>query len=95
MPTHLCTVCGDTFYTRVGLAEHVRIGTHSRYTRRWVTGFFSPVALPVLQEVGRRIAAQNNARRRRCNECGHTTTPGPLALHQNASGHTGWTDVEP
>ena len=38
--------------------------------------------------------APNLAGWRRCNDCGLVTTPGPLATHQRAKQHVGWTVAE-
>jgi hypothetical protein len=91
-PSKVCRLCGDSFWTQVGLDEHVRVGQHNRMRRRWVTGSVSPAALVVLQQRGREIAAENNARRRRCGGCDLTSTPSGLGLHQKATGHTGWAE---
>lgn len=93
VPTRACPVCGDAFYTRVGLDEHVRLGQHNQTTRRWITGKVSPAGLANLQDWGRQIAALNNSRRRRCNDCGHESTPAGVGLHQMHTGHTGWTEA--
>lgn len=95
MPTRRCPRCSDVFYTQVGLDEHMRLGRHRRqaYARRWINGF-SPEGLVAQQERGRQIAAQNNARHRRCEGCGRVSTLAGLALHQKHSGHTGWSEVE-
>lgn len=93
IPTKACPVCGDSFFTQIGLDAHVEGGVHSRYTRRWVTGRFSPAGLEVMRAAGRNVAALNNSRRRRCNECPLTTTPAALGAHQKSTGHIGYADV--
>jgi hypothetical protein len=93
VPTKVCTVCGDAFFTEVGLSEHIRLGNHGRFSRRWVTGAISPAHLASLQECGRRVAQLNNSRRRCCEGCGLTTTAAALGAHQKASGHTGWAEA--
>jgi len=45
------------------------------------------------QENGRRIAALNNTRRRRCDQCSLVSTVAGLGIHQKATGHTGWTEA--
>lgn len=94
-PRKPCPTCGERFFTNTGLDEHIRLGQHTNRDLRirWVTGRFSPAALPILQERGRTIAAQNNARRRSCCGCDLVTTPAALGMHQRASGHTGWTEA--
>jgi hypothetical protein len=90
----ICRDCGDAFYTNVGLAEHMRIGAHvPRVTRRWTTGVVSPAGLARLQERGRQIAAENNARRRRCDTCGLVSTSAGIGTHQKFTGHIGWTST--
>jgi hypothetical protein len=93
MPTRRCTTCGDTFYTQVGLDEHVRLDRHNGQTRRWITGRVSPDGLLRLQERGRQIAAQNNARRRMCKDCDRISTPAAIGLHQKNTGHVGWIEL--
>lgn len=94
-PQRKCLTCGDTFWTQVGLDAHIADGKHDRYTRRWVTGFYSPAGRVVVQETARRLAAVTNARRRRCDACGHTSTPAGVGTHQHYTGHVGWTELEP
>jgi uncharacterized OB-fold protein len=93
-PSKTCPTCGDMFFTQVGLDEHVRLGTHRpRVTIRWITGKLPPAVFASRQETGRRVAALNNARRRRCDACGHVTTPAALGSHQRFTGHIGWTEI--
>lgn len=94
-PTHSCSRCPDRFFTRVGLDEHTRLGQHNTqgYTRRWTTGSFSPEGLAAQKERGRQISMQNNARRVRCDGCGHESTPAGVGVHQHYSGHTGRTEL--
>lgn len=92
VPTRVCPICSDTFFTQVGLDEHVRLGNHGCLSRRWVTGKISPAGLVSLRERGRRVAALNNTRRRRCS-CGHESNAPGVGLHQKATGHTGWSEV--
>lgn len=92
-PNKVCPRCSDRFFTQVGLDEHLRTGDHAHTTRRWVTGKLSPTGLAALQERGRTIAAQNNARRRSCDTCGRVTTPAALGIHQRSTGHTGWAEA--
>lgn len=95
VPTKVCRTCGDAFWTQVGLDAHTAEGKHDRYTRRWVTGVYSPAALAVAQRNARALAAVTNARRRRCSDCGHVSTPAGIGAHQSASGHVGWTELAP
>lgn len=95
VPTKVCRTCGDTFWTQVGLDAHVAKGRHDRFTRRWATGTYSPAGLAVAQRTARALAAVTNARRRRCSGCGHVSTPAGIGAHQSASGHIGWTELEP
>jgi len=37
IPTKVCPTCGDTFFTQVGLNEHLRLGEHTRLTVRQTT----------------------------------------------------------
>lgn len=95
LPTHSCSRCTDRFFTRVGLDEHIRLGQHNTqgYTGRWATGCYSPEGLAVQQAKGRKLAAQNNARRVRCDGCGHESTPAGVGIHQHYTGHTGRTEL--
>ena len=94
VPRRACPECGVRFFTAVGLEEHVRAGDHgTTVVRSWVTGGVSPAGLIALQEAGRKVAALNNSRRRSCHGCGHVSTPSGIALHQQGSGHVGWTEV--
>jgi len=86
-PSKVCTTCGETFWTQVGLDEHVRRGDHSGFTRRW-----GVARTPVVVRRGT-DARFGNATRRRCCECGRTSTPAGTALHQKATGHTGWVEA--
>jgi hypothetical protein len=95
VPTKICRTCGDAFFTQIGLDAHIAEGKHDRYTRRWVTGVFSPAVLPLMQENARALAAVTNARRRRCSDCGHESTPAGVGSHQTHTGHVGWTELEP
>lgn len=54
----------------------------------------SPTRLAASQAQGYRLAARNNARRFRCDECGHESTPAGVGVHQKFSGHTGRTELE-
>lgn len=78
-----CGVCGWRFFTTLALHEH-SYNCPPRPPR--------PIN-PVLQDAGRRIAAHNNSRRRRCDECGHESTAAGIGSHQKAKGHQGLTDV--
>jgi hypothetical protein len=93
VPTKICPTCGDRLWTQVGLDEHIRLGDHNGTTRRWVTGRVSPAGLAALQERGRQIAALNNARRRRCVQCGYVSTPAAMGNHLKLTGHATWTEA--
>lgn len=83
--------CGAAFFTNVGLTEHARLGCNghgSQVTvrRRW---WMTPEGRAFLAQRGREVTALINAKRVRCGQCDVVSTPGPLATHQRASGHTG------
>jgi hypothetical protein len=86
--TQVCLTCGDSFFTQVGLAEHVRLGQHNQTVRLWVGG-----VSPALRENGLRVAQLNNSRRRRCDGCGLVSTPAAVGIHQKFTGHTGWAEA--
>jgi len=75
-----CSACGWRFFTTAGLYEHEQ--TH-----------LPPKEVsPALRDAGLKVAALNNARRRRCKECGYESTPAGVGTHQKAWGHVGWTE---
>lgn len=88
--------CGALFFTRVGVAEHVRLGCGDHpfvVTSRSL----SPTEPRVRTEAQRRawaatgaaICAKLNAQRVRCAECPKESTPAGLAAHQRFTGHLG------
>lgn len=83
-PSRACETCGETFWTQVGLDEHVRRGDHTGFTRRWGAAR-TPVEVP--PGINPRFG---NATRRRCCFCGKVSTPAGTALHQKQTGHAGW-----
>jgi hypothetical protein len=89
-----CPTCEARFFTQVGLDEHVRNGEHSNQnmSRRWREGG-SPAQVAARKQTGLRLALLNNARRRRCDECGMVSTPAALGMHLRATGHARWTDL--
>lgn len=97
IPTKVCPRCDYRFFTQVGLDEHARVvhgvvDAAAMTTTPLPLRVISPAGLLAMQAAGRRIAALNNARRRRC-ACGHESTPAGIGLHQKSTGHAGWKDV--
>ncbi|MCB0908226.1 MAG: hypothetical protein KDB63_14020 [Nocardioidaceae bacterium] len=76
-----CAVCGWRFFTSAALYEH---SLGCRPPKR---------VAPAQREAGRRVAALNNSRRRRCNDCGYASTPAAVGNHLKHTGHTGWTEA--
>ncbi len=83
--TKVCPVCDYRFFTQVGLDEHARA---CRPTTR-----FSPEGLLALQMSGSRMGKARTSTRRRCLDCGLESHVPGIGKHQEASGHTGWTDA--
>ena len=94
IPMKVCPDCSEQFFTTGGLAEHRASNCRIRWDGTLVHPIYTPKGLKALRESAQRMHDQVNAQRRRC-ECGMTSTPGPLGLHQRTSGHTGWTELEP
>ncbi len=89
-----CSDCGHRFFTSLALYGHMQ--EHHPPTpppRPERPSNFSPAGLVRQQARGRQIAAENNARRRRCDGCGHISTPAGIGNHQKYTGHEGWTEV--
>lgn len=92
LPDKACRSCGALFYTRTGLAEHDRLGCrngHGSALTVYRPRTYTEEGRNNLQERGRQVAAELNARRVRCVPCGRVSTPAGVALHQRATGHTG------
>jgi len=68
------------------MARKVRQGATAREAK-YAT---DPELLERVREAQRKSAQKN----RRCNECGHMSSPGGMANHQIGSGHQGWTQEE-
>lgn len=85
-----CPACGHRFFTSAALYEHRESclpplpPTPPRV---------SPAGYAKQQERGRQIAAENNAKRRRCDTCDHTSTAAGLGAHQKSTGHVGWSSA--
>ncbi|HET7327655.1 MAG TPA: hypothetical protein VFJ14_10285 [Nocardioidaceae bacterium] len=85
-PQRKCSTCGETFWTQVGLDEHLRRGDHRRVNRRWG----APRTPTIRSDVDPRFG---NATRRRCCFCGKVSTPAGIALHHKYTGHAGWVEA--
>lgn len=86
IPRRPCPVCGLRFFTGVGVEEHVRLNHPTHQMEPLPCGGSA-------REHGLRLAARNNAHRRRCSVCGLESTPAALGMHQKASGHIGWAEA--
>ena len=86
-PTKICDTCGESFWTQVGLDEHLRRGDHTRLRRRW-GATCSPAT--IRKGVDPRFG---NATQRRCCDCGKVSTPAGIALHHKYAGHSGWVEA--
>lgn len=79
-----CGRCGWRFFTTAGLWDHQQECEQLAAVERRVLA---------LRQTGLAVTALNNARRIRCHGCELVATPGPITVHQRATGHTGRTEL--
>jgi hypothetical protein len=84
-----CKVCHYRFDRETDPLMEGRIVRRAAAAGEGVQRHISEKGLGVFVAAGRRAAA----RRRCCLECQKVCSPGSMAMHQKASGHTGWKDL--
>lgn len=67
-------------------------GAEALHARRGVDPEFDEYFRSVTKRAGAVGGRINSARKRVCDKCGLSANPGNMANHQNAKGHSGWTE---